>query len=282
MTRYMRRLADRDLALDRAMIPLGSCTMKLNATAEMLPVTWPEFAEMHPFVPADQAIGYAELINDLSGKLCRITGYDAISHAAELGSARRVSRACWRSAPITRAAAKAHRNVCLIPPSAHGTNPASASHGRHEGGRGRLRRRRQHRRRRLPGQGRATRAQPRGADDHLSRRPTACSRRRVREICADRPRQRRPGVSRRRQHERAGRTAPARATSAPTCATSTCTRRSASRTAAAAPAWGRSASSRISRPSFRTSGDDGRRCADRVGRRRMARHRSCRSRGAIA
>ena len=70
MTRYMRRLADRDLALDRSMIPLGSCTMKLNATAEMLPISWPEFSEMHPFVPPDQALGYKELIDDLSAKLC--------------------------------------------------------------------------------------------------------------------------------------------------------------------------------------------------------------------
>ena len=86
MTRYMRRLADRDLALDRAMIPLGSCTMKLNATAEMLPITWPEFAEIHPFVPADQALGYAELIDDLSEKLCQITGYDAISMQPNSGA----------------------------------------------------------------------------------------------------------------------------------------------------------------------------------------------------
>ena len=86
MTRYMRRLADRDLALDRAMIPLGSCTMKLNATAEMLPITWPEFAEIHPFVPADQVLGYAEMINDLSEKLCQITGYDAISMQPNSGA----------------------------------------------------------------------------------------------------------------------------------------------------------------------------------------------------
>ena len=86
MTRYMRRLADRDLALDRAMIPLGSCTMKLNATAEMLPITWPEFAEIHPFVPADQALGYAEMIKDLSEKLCQITGYDAISMQPNSGA----------------------------------------------------------------------------------------------------------------------------------------------------------------------------------------------------
>ena len=86
MTRYMRRLADRDLALDRAMIPLGSCTMKLNATAEMMPITWPEFADIHPFVPADQAEGYAEMIADLSAKLCAITGYDAFSMQPNSGA----------------------------------------------------------------------------------------------------------------------------------------------------------------------------------------------------
>ena len=126
MTRYMRRLADRDLALDRAMIPLGSCTMKLNATAEMLPITWPEFAEIHPFVPPDQAIGYAELISDLSEKLCQITGYDAISMQPNSGAQGEFAgllaiRAYHKSRGET------HRNVCLIPASAHGTNPASAS-----------------------------------------------------------------------------------------------------------------------------------------------------------
>jgi glycine dehydrogenase len=79
MLRYMRRLADRDLALDRSMIPLGSCTMKLNATAEMIPLTWPELSDLHPFAPADQAEGYAEVIADLSAKLCAITGFDAVS-----------------------------------------------------------------------------------------------------------------------------------------------------------------------------------------------------------
>ena len=126
MTRYMRRLADRDLALDRAMIPLGSCTMKLNATAEMLPITWPEFAEIHPFVPSDQAIGYTELITDLSEKLCKITGYDAISMQPNSGAQGEFAgllaiRAYHKSRGET------YRNVCLIPASAHGTNPASAS-----------------------------------------------------------------------------------------------------------------------------------------------------------
>ncbi len=126
MTRYMRRLADRDLALDRAMIPLGSCTMKLNATAEMLPITWPEFAEIHPFVPDDQVQGYAELIEDLSAKLCQITGYDAFSLQPNAGAQGEYAglltiRAYHKSRGDT------HRTICLIPASAHGTNPASAT-----------------------------------------------------------------------------------------------------------------------------------------------------------
>ncbi len=125
MTRYMRRLADRDLALDRSMIPLGSCTMKLNATVEMLPISWPEFSELHPFVPRDQALGYKELIDDLSQKLCAITGYDAISMQPNSG-------AQGEFAGLLAIRAYHHsrgdfeRNVCLIPSSAHGTNPASA------------------------------------------------------------------------------------------------------------------------------------------------------------
>ncbi|MFY9290703.1 MAG: aminomethyl-transferring glycine dehydrogenase [Methylorubrum rhodinum] len=125
MTRYMRRLSDRDLALDRAMIPLGSCTMKLNATAEMLPVSWPEFAELHPFVPADQALGYKELIDDLSQKLCAITGYDAISMQPNSGAqGEYAGLLAIRRYHLSRG--DAHRTVCLIPSSAHGTNPASA------------------------------------------------------------------------------------------------------------------------------------------------------------
>ena len=125
MTRYMRRLADRDLALDRAMIPLGSCTMKLNATIEMIPVTWPEFGNLHPFVPEDQAQGYHEMIADLNDKLCQITGYDAISSAAQLGRAGRICRPSDHPQLPLRPR-EGHRNVCLIPTSAHGTNPASA------------------------------------------------------------------------------------------------------------------------------------------------------------
>lgn len=125
MTRYMRRLADRDLALDRAMIPLGSCTMKLNATAEMLPISWPEFAEIHPFVPVDQAAGYHELIRDLSDKLCAITGYDAISMQPNSGAqGEYAGLLAIRAYHLSRG--DGHRTVCLIPSSAHGTNPASA------------------------------------------------------------------------------------------------------------------------------------------------------------
>jgi glycine dehydrogenase len=125
ITRYMRRLADRDLALDRAMIPLGSCTMKLNATIEMIPVTWPEFAELHPFVPVDQAVGYHEMIGDLNAKLCDITGYDAISQQPNSGAqGEYAGLLAIRGYHVARG--EGHRNICLIPTSAHGTNPASA------------------------------------------------------------------------------------------------------------------------------------------------------------
>jgi glycine dehydrogenase len=108
------------------MIPLGSCTMKLNATAEMLPITWPEFAEIHPFVPADQALGYAELIEALSNKLCQITGYDAFSLQPNSGAQGEYAGLLTIRA-YHRSRGEAHRNICLIPASAHGTNPASAS-----------------------------------------------------------------------------------------------------------------------------------------------------------
>ena len=125
MMRYMRRLSDRDLALDRAMIPLGSCTMKLNAAAEMMPVTWPEFGSLHPFVPADQAAGYREAISDLEEKLCEITGYDAFSMQPNSGAqgeyAGLLTIQAWH-----RSRGQGHRDICLIPMSAHGTTPASA------------------------------------------------------------------------------------------------------------------------------------------------------------
>ena len=125
MMRYMRRLADRDLALDRAMIPLGSCTMKLNSAAEMMPVSWREFSLLHPFVPKDQAQGYEEMISDLSSKLCDITGYDAISMQPNSGAQGEYA-GLLTIAEFHRSNGEEHRNVCLIPTSAHGTNPASA------------------------------------------------------------------------------------------------------------------------------------------------------------
>src|SRR5262249_37628238 len=125
MLRYMRRLSDRDLALDRSMIPLGSCTMKLNATAEMIPITWPEFADLHPFAPADQTQGYRALIDELSADRCAITGYDAIALQPNSGAqgefAGLLAIRAWH-----RSRGETHRDVCLIPSSAHGTNPASA------------------------------------------------------------------------------------------------------------------------------------------------------------
>ena len=125
MLRYLRKLADRDLALDRAMIPLGSCTMKLNATAEMIPVTWPEFGALHPFAPADQAHGYAEMFEDLKRWLCAITGYDAVSLQPNSGAqGEYAGLLAIRGYHIARG--EGHRRVCLIPSSAHGTNPASA------------------------------------------------------------------------------------------------------------------------------------------------------------
>ncbi|MEJ1096596.1 MULTISPECIES: aminomethyl-transferring glycine dehydrogenase [unclassified Pseudoxanthomonas] len=125
LLRYMRSLADKDLAMDRTMIPLGSCTMKLNATAEMIPVTWPEFANMHPLAPADQTLGYQQLIDELEAMLVECTGYDAVSLQPNSGAQGEYAgllaiRAYHRSRGETQ------RDICLIPESAHGTNPASA------------------------------------------------------------------------------------------------------------------------------------------------------------
>ncbi|GAA4903507.1 aminomethyl-transferring glycine dehydrogenase [Tessaracoccus lubricantis] len=124
MMRYMRRLSDRDLALDRAMIPLGSCTMKLNAAVEMRPLSWPGFAELHPYAPAHQTRGYAELTADLEAKLCAITGYDAFSMQPNSGAQGEYA-GLLTIAAYHRASGE-DRDVCLIPTSAHGTNPASA------------------------------------------------------------------------------------------------------------------------------------------------------------
>ena len=125
MLRYLRRLSDRDLALDRTMIPLGSCTMKLNATTEMEPITWPEFAALHPFAPLDQAEGYLQLVRQLEQWLCEITGYDAVSLQPNAGSQGELS-GLLAIRSYHRANGQASRTVCLIPSSAHGTNAASA------------------------------------------------------------------------------------------------------------------------------------------------------------
>ncbi len=125
MLRYLRRLSDRDLALDRTMIPLGSCTMKLNGTAEMIPLTWPGFARLHPFVPAEQARGYAEMMSDLKAKLIAISGYDAVSLQPNSGAQGEYAGLLAIRA-FHRARGQSQRTICLIPTSAHGTNPASA------------------------------------------------------------------------------------------------------------------------------------------------------------
>ena len=125
MLRYLRRLAAKDVALDRSMIPLGSCTMKLNATAEMIPVTFSGFGALHPFVPADQALGYRELCTGLERMLCAVTGFDAVSLQPNAGSqGEYAGLLCIRRYHESRG--ESGRDICLIPASAHGTNPASA------------------------------------------------------------------------------------------------------------------------------------------------------------
>ena len=125
LLRYLRQLQNKDIALDRSMIPLGSCTMKLNATTEMIPITWREFAHMHPFVPLEQAQGYQQLFEDFESRLCEITGFDAVSLQPNAGSQGEYSGLlairAWHEAND-----QSHRDICLIPTSAHGTNPASA------------------------------------------------------------------------------------------------------------------------------------------------------------
>ena len=125
MLRYIFKLQSRDLSLAQAMIPLGTCTMKLNATSEMLPVTWPEFGRIHPFAPLDQTAGYLEMFAQLEKWLAEITGFAAVSLQPNAGS-----QGEYAGLLVIRAyhesRGDAHRNVCLIPTSAHGTNPASA------------------------------------------------------------------------------------------------------------------------------------------------------------
>ena len=252
MLRYLRRLADRDFALDRGMIPLGSCTMKLNATTEMVAVTWPEFANLHPFAPHEQTEGIRGLVDDLSGWLCEITGYDAVSLQPNAGSQGELAGLL---------AIHAYHQLARRGGAAGLPHPGErARHERRHRGDGRPQgRRRQdrpgHRQRRHgrpEGQGRAAPRRPRGDHGDLpldARRLRGHHHRAVRAG----PRRRRPGLRRRRQPQRARRAGPARASSAPTSPTSTCTRPSASRTAAAAPASARSACARTWRPSCPTT-----------------------------
>ncbi|MEK7690979.1 MAG: aminomethyl-transferring glycine dehydrogenase subunit GcvPB, partial [Bdellovibrionota bacterium] len=126
LMRYLRKLADKDLALDRTMIPLGSCTMKLNATAEMFPVSWREFSSMHPFAPTEQTLGYARVFQDLEGWLARLTGFDAVSLQPNSGAQGEYA-GLLVIRKFHQSRGEGHRDVCLIPKSAHGTNPASAA-----------------------------------------------------------------------------------------------------------------------------------------------------------
>src|SRR5439155_831213 len=125
MLRYMNKLQSRDLSLVHSMIPLGSCTMKLNATAEMMPITWPGFAKIHPFAPLDQTDGYRQLFDELESALAEITGFAAVSLQPNAGSQGEFAGLLVIHAYHT-SRNEAHRNICLIPQSAHGTNPASA------------------------------------------------------------------------------------------------------------------------------------------------------------
>ena len=126
LMRYLRKLADKDLALDRSMIPLGSCTMKLNAASEMIPVTWAEFGNLHPFAPAEQSQGYLQLTSELEAMLCAATGYDAVSLQPNAGSQGEYAGLLAIRA-YHRSRNEGHRDICLIPSSAHGTNPATAN-----------------------------------------------------------------------------------------------------------------------------------------------------------
>ena len=152
MLRYLRRLADRDLALDRTMIPLGSCTMKLNATTEMIPITWPEFADMHPFAPVDQAAGYRELFADLEAWLCEITGYDAVSLQPNAGSQGEFAGLLAIRAYHETAGERRPRRV-PDPRVGARHQRGERGDGRHAGRRRGVRRRRQRRPRRPQGEG---------------------------------------------------------------------------------------------------------------------------------
>ncbi len=280
MLRYLRELADRDLALDRTMIPLGSCTMKLNATAEMEPITWPEWGGIHPFAPADQARGYRELIGDLERTLAEITGYDAVSLQPNAGSQGEYA-GLLAIRRYHESRGDGDRDVCLIPESAHGTNAASAAMAGmrvvvvkcDENGNVELE----------DLERKATEHGDRLAALMVTYPSThGVFEEAIGDICARVHDARRPGVPRRREPQRARRRRAARANSAPTCRTSTCTRRSASRTVGAARESGRSGCGRTWRrscPTTRSSSMPGPPAAWRSARRRGDRRGSCRSRG---
>ena len=236
MLRYLRALSDKDLALDRTMIPLGSCTMKLNAATEMAAITWPEFADLHPFVPVEQARGYAQLIEELCDALAEVTGYAAVSVQPNAGSQGEFA-GLLAIRGYHRSRGDEQRDVCLIPSSAHGTNAASAVmagmrvvvvacdeagnvdvadlHAKVDAARRAARRDHDH----LPVDARRVRGR------HPGDLRAPCTTPAVRSTSTAPTSTRWSGW-------------PSRAGSAPTSATSTCTRPSASRTVAAAPASG--------------------------------------------
>ena len=276
--RYLRSLADKDIALDRSMIPLGSCTMKLNAAAEMEPITWPEFARQHPFAPASDTPGLRKLIADLETWLTRDHRIRRGVAAAQRRFAGGVRRAAGHPGLSRRARrARPRRLPDPVQRARHQRGVGGA--GRHAGRRGGVPRQRRRRPRRSARQGGRARGSVVRVDDYLSVDPRRVRARHRRHLRGG-ARRRRPGLRRRRQPQRAGRPGPARAGSAATSATSICTRRSAFRTAAAVPASGRSRCVRTWRrtcPVIRwpTNCPTSTRCR----RRRTGRRRSCRSPG---
>ena len=284
MLRYLRRLSARDYALDRGMIPLGSCTMKLNATTEMEPVSLPGLRR-----PAPVRAGRGRRSATASWSSSSRAGWPRSpattrSRSSRTPARRASSPGCSRSAATTGPTARASRNVCLIPSSAHGTNAASAVMAGMKVVVVKAGRRRLGRPRRPARAVRGAHATTSPRSWSPTRRRTAPTRTRITELCEIVHDARRPGVRRRRQPQRAARATPGRVSSAATSPTSTCTRRSASRTAAAARASARSRCARTWRrtcPRTRMHPEAGeaRRASARSARRRTARRASCRSRG---
>ena len=202
MMRYIRRLEKKDIGLDTAMIPLGSCTMKLNAAAEMLPITWPEFSKLHPFAPVEQAAGYRQVIEELASALCAVTGFAAVSLQPNSGAQGEFAGLLVINA-YHQSRGEAHRNVVLIPQSAHGTNPASAAMvglkvvvvATDEQGNVRMED--------LRSKAEGHRDQSVVPDGDVSEHARRVRRRHSRDV-RDRSRERRPGVHGWREHERAG------------------------------------------------------------------------------